>query len=126
MKKILSILAIIVSLVPVLGYAALINCGNTANDQCDFNDLIYTLNGIVQWIISMSVIIFTLCLIYGGYLYMTSGAKPGNKDKAKSLFLSTLWGFLIILTGWLIVNTLLQYLLPKDSDYIFKFIGKTR
>jgi hypothetical protein len=67
-------------------------------------------------------------MIYGGFLYMTSGDKPANKDKAKSMMYSTLIGFLIIITAWLIIYTILSYVLPGkpgsgESGYIFKFIG---
>jgi hypothetical protein len=115
---------------PKSGTGALIQCGNSdasgkISNPCDFGDFIGTLNRIINWIIKLSFIIFTLTFIYGGYLYVTSGLKPGNKDKAKTVLWSTFSGFIILILAWLIIHTILVYLVDEGSGYesIFKFIG---
>jgi hypothetical protein len=119
-------------------YTPLITCGNhptveTYNldgvnttyiaGQCTFNDVVDTINRIINWIISIAGVIFTISAIWGGFLYVTSGEKPGNKDKAKTILWSTLTGFVIILVSWLIVYTILTYLVDPSYKSIFKFIG---
>ena len=132
----LSAFFLLVLILPFLTYAAdppgLVKCGTygadgkTINKMCDFNDLIGLINDIIKWIIGISGVIFTISAIYGGFLYMTSGDKPANKDKAKSILWSTLIGFVIILVAWLIVYTLLHTLVNSSgtSQTIFNFIGK--
>lgn len=93
--------------------------------KCDFAAFVGMLNGIINWIIGLAGLIFTISAIYGGFLYITSGINPGNKEKAKSILWNTLIGFVIILTSWLIIYTILDYLVPDDST-IFKFIGNGR
>ena len=117
-------------------YTPLILCGNHPSidnagklaGSCSFGDFIDTINRIINWIISIAGVIFTVSCIWGGFLYLTSGDKPANRDKAKDILWNTLKGFVIILISWLIVYTLLNTIIPNDgtSVYrgsIFKFIG---
>ena len=113
-------------------YTPLIQCGNgTSTDSsgkligaCTFADFIETLNRIINWIISIATVIFTISAIYGGFLYMTSGEKPGNKDKAKSILWNTILGFVIILVSWLIIYTILNMLVdPSQKGSVMRFIG---
>lgn len=106
----------------------LVTCGDPGQFPCDFNAFILMLNNIIDWIIGISVIIATISFIWGGFLWLTSGAKPANKDKAKDILLNTLWGFLLILTAWLIIYTILTYLTPANIEgkpnSIFQFLKK--
>jgi len=122
-----SFLSVII-LMPFLMHAAdkgLVPCDGSAQDPCNFDQMIVMINGIIKWIISIAMVIFTISAIYGGFLYMTSGDKPGNKDKAKTILWSTLTGFVIILVAWLIVFTLLKTVVRNGTgNSIFNFIGK--
>jgi hypothetical protein len=113
-----------VLIMPVLSNAALVNCGTTASNPCKFTDFIALINNIINWIISIAGVIFAVSFIYGGFLYMTSGEKPANKEKAKSLLWNTLLGFVIILVSWLIVYTILHALVdPSQESSVLKFIN---
>jgi hypothetical protein len=116
-----SLLLLFMFMLPIFTNAALVPCGNPTQPPCDFNYFVLMINGIINWIIGIAGVIFTISAIYGGFLYMTSGENPGNKAKAKTILWSTLLGFVIILTAWLIVYTILTYVVPSDSD-IFRFI----
>ena len=132
-KKILAVslstVFLFVFFMPVVSSAAIIECGNSVTDggittipnPCTFADFVATINRVINWFISIAGVIFTISAIWGGFLYMTSGQNPGNKAKAKSILWSTLIGFVIILTSWLIVYTLLTYLVPDNSS-VFNFI----
>jgi hypothetical protein len=126
----LFIFSLVAIILPSISFAALVNCGNsvvgtdgvtTIPNSCGFDDAVFMINGTINWIIGLAGVIFTISFVYGGFLYMTSGINPGNKAKAKSLLWNTLLGFVIMLTAWLIVYTLLTYLVPSDST-IFRFI----
>jgi hypothetical protein len=99
---------------------SLVTCDGV-NVKCNIDTLIGMINNIIDWIISIAGVIFTISCIYGGFLYITSGENPGNKAKAKSIMYSTLIGFVIILVSWLIVYTILDTLAP-DNTSILKFI----
>lgn len=134
-KIIIPVFVLLMIVLPFLGQAALVNCGNTVSvsssasgdystsGECDFTDFVNLLNNFVKWVISLAGVIFTISLIWGGFLYMTSGEKPANKDKAKTILRSTLYGFIIILCAWLIVYTIIIYVVdPKQQGFILKFI----
>ena len=121
---ILSLVLLTVLIVPVLSFAAtgLVPCDGVI-DECKFDDFVEMINGIINWIISIAGVIFTISAIYGGYLYMTSGENPGNKAKAKSMLWSTLIGFVIILAAWVIVYTIVHYLASSsEKSSILKFL----
>lgn len=128
MKKFAQILGfafvLLLILLPFISSADLITCGGpTDSKMCDFNSFIGTLNFIIEWLIKIAVVIFTLTLVWGGYLYVTSGANPGNKDKAKKVLWNTFLGFIIMISAWLIVHTLLKMLVGADGQAVFKYIG---
>jgi hypothetical protein len=109
----------------------LVPCGNSVVDAngvtkipipCDFDYFILMINNIIKWIISIAGAIFTISAIYGGFLWMTSGGDSGKKGKARDILWNTLLGFVTILVAWLIVYTLLTYIVPTNST-IFKFIS---
>lgn len=137
---IVSLVFMFVLLIPVLSFSAgtstsLIQCGNTPTTtpgtneitgDCTFTDAIGLINRLISGFIGIAWVIFTITLVYGGFLYITSGENPGNKEKAKKMLGNTVLGFILILTAWLIVYTILVNLIPTDSVYhdsIFRFIG---
>lgn len=134
-KKFFAILSALVLLfifiLPVISlaeniYTPLIRCGLPSgqyNKPCNFNEFVGLINRIINWIISMAGVLFTVAFVYGGYLYMTAGENSGNKEKAKNLLTTTVMGFVVVLTAWLIIYTLLTYLVPEKTT-IFKFINK--
>lgn len=121
LASILSLVLIFVFIAPVITNAALVPCGNPEQSPCDFSFFIEMINRIINWIISIAGVIFTISAIYGGFLWMTSGGDSGKKGKARDILYNTMLGFVIILVAWLIVYTILRYLVPTDST-IFNFI----
>jgi len=110
-------LALILLIIPLVFVSAqtsrIVPCDGA---DCNFNSFIQLINNIINWIISIAGVIFTISLIYGGFLYMTGGDKPANKEKAKTLLWSTLKGFVIILVSWLIVYTIIKTLVPDGAQ----------
>jgi hypothetical protein len=106
-------------LIPFLSFAdGLVPCGNPGQNPCDFNFFIVMVNNIINWIIGIATSVFTISAIYGGFLYLTSGGSPGDKEKAKGILQNTVVGFLIILIAWLVVYTILTYLAPGNSSLL--------
>lgn len=90
-------------LVPCTG----INC-----DMCKGGKLIQR---VITFMIGIAIPIATLLFAWAGILYFSSGANPGNKDRAKQIFVDAFVGFLIALAAFLIVNTILNVLLNKQK-----------
>ncbi len=69
---------------------------------------------IINFMIGISIPLAALLFAWAGALYFSSGANPGNKDKAKQIFIDAFVGFLIALAAFLVVQTLLKVLM-KDT-----------
>ena len=77
-------------------------------ENCDFNKIIDLIQAIINFLIYLAIPISAGFFIYAGVLYATAGAKPGNIEKAKSIFKSTGLGFILMLSAWVIVYTLVH------------------
>ncbi len=117
---IVSLLMLFIFLIPIISFAKLVTCDGA---DCDFNKFVEMINEIINWIIGIAGVIFTISFIYGGFLWMTSGGDSGKTGKARDILWSTLKGFVIILVSWLIVYTIIHTLVdPGQEDSILKFI----
>jgi len=142
--SLVSVIILFVFILPVVIFAAnaytpLITCGNSPHTDkvgtttvidgaCTFGDFIDTVNRIINWIISIAGVIFTISAIRGGFMYMTAGENAGNKTKAREILSNTIIGFIIILVGWVVVFTVLNIFVNKDviegTPSIFNFMEK--
>lgn len=99
---------------------ALVQCGIGAgignSTSCQACNLAQLVQNIINFCIGLSIPIAAVLFAWAGILYFTSGANPTNKETAKKIFSSALIGFLIAITSWLVINTLLHVLL-KQSEF---------
>jgi hypothetical protein len=91
--------------------------------DCTFCDLVTLINTLIRFFIYISVPLAVISFIYAGFLYMTAQGNPGQITKAHGFFTKTLWGFVIILSAWLIVYTITNALL--DPSKPFSLLGST-
>ncbi len=69
-------------------------------------DLIQTFENVIYFGISVAIfIIAPILFAWGGIMYMISRGKPEGTGAAKKILTGALIGVLIVLGGWLIVNT---------------------
>ena len=81
---------------------------------CTFGQLI---QNIINYAIIFSIPLVAVLVGYAGFLYFTSGANPGNISKARQIFATALIGFLVAISGWLIVNTILHALFSGGAYF---------
>ncbi len=112
------LLILVVFVLPLLTSAAgLVPCGGDGEPVCDFNQFMVLLNTVINTLIFWSVtIIAPLLFVYAGFLLITSGGSPGKKDQAKNVFKKTVIGLLIMLSAWLVVNTLLESFIDPRAN----------
>lgn len=87
-------------------------------DKCGFAELIESVKYIINWLIIIAVPIVTLVFAYAGFLFMTG--KESNISKAKTMLPKVVWGFVAMLGAWLLVTTILKFLV-RDDSYLFFF-----
>lgn len=125
-KKFLPILILFVLLIPVFVNAdSIIPCGgyildangNKTGDQppCDFDYLMKLVNNIINWIIVISAPIAAGVFAWAGILYMTTGVAD-KKSEAKEMIQKVFIGFVVILSAWIIVGTIIKALLKDPKS----------
>lgn len=77
---------------------------------CDMNDII---NYGIKIVIGLAGIAFVFRLMYEGYAYMTSDT-PFRVASAKGAMFTALWGLLLALTSYIILNTINPRLVKND------------
>jgi hypothetical protein len=118
MKRIffLSILfvTVLVFSVPVLSLAAdpLVPCDGPGCRACD---LVSLAQNVIRWLIVVMVGVIALVFAIGGFKMVMSAGNPGAVSSARGMMANSVIGFLILLSGWLIVNTILVTLVDSGK-----------
>lgn len=110
---------------PKLDYSGFVKCDGVVNPAekdrqtvCNFAALMDTLNKMISWIFYMTIPVCVALFAYAGLMYMT-GIK-GKIDDAKKILKSVAVGFIIMLTAWLIVRTVVGWFVdPSFNATIF-------
>ena len=98
---------------PVTGLAQLSGCSGLDCSACNVVDLA---NGVIKWLIGILFVVCACLLAYAGVKLVTSGGNSHALDEAKGMFTNILIGFLIILSAWLIIDTIMRALVgTKDN-----------
>jgi hypothetical protein len=89
-----------------------------AGPNCNWCSLIQLIQNLINYAIYLGVLISAIVFAYAGVEYMTQesdwnmlrSSGKGGKEYAKNLLTSVMMGLVIILSGWLVVDTLLKAL----------------
>jgi hypothetical protein len=105
-------------LMPAVVWAAsggLVPCGTIDGNFCGACDLVALVQRVISFLIGLSIPIAVLMFAWAGVLYFTSGATGEKKiTQARGIFKTTFIGFVITISAWLVINTLLSAVLnPK-------------
>jgi len=94
---------------------------------CEFVDVMQMVQNIMIDMIYLGTFVLVLLLVYVGFLYVTNAGNPANITKAKSIAMSAIIGFVIMMGGFLIVSTVMDTFAKKDlSGGWTSFFGVTR
>jgi hypothetical protein len=106
------------------GLAQLAGCSGPDCSLCNVADMA---NGIIKWLIGILFMVFALLLAIAGVRLVTSGGNHHALDEAKSSFTNAIIGFIIILSAWLIVDTIMRVLVGTDANpgSIVETVGST-
>jgi hypothetical protein len=77
---------------------------------CDINDF---LNYVFRLLIGISAVVLVIRIMFEGFKYATSDV-PALKIDAKSKLWQAIWGLLLALSAWLILNTINPKLVEND------------
>ncbi len=75
------------------------------------NDLKVAIVRIVQILLGFLGIIAVIMILYGGFVWMTSGGDPAKIEKAKKILINTVIGIIIILSAYIITAFIIMALM---------------
>jgi hypothetical protein len=76
--------------------------------QCSACDLVRLANQVIVWLIGVLFMLFAVLIFIAGFRLVTSGGNQDAMTKAKNSMVNAIIGILIVLSAWLIVDTLFR------------------
>jgi len=112
------IILILYSLPVITKAAGFVPCGGPGEPECEACHIIKMTNNIVTWLIGILFVVFAIVLVVSGFRMVVSGGNPEAKTDAKNKITNAFVGLVIVLSAWLLVDTLMRVLLAGNSGEI--------
>jgi len=97
---------------PPDGIVSLSGC---SGPDCTACNVVHMVNGGITWLIGILFVVFAVIMVIAGVGLVTSGGNQSALESAKSKFTNAIIGLIIILSAWLIVDTLMRGLLGNEG-----------
>lgn len=97
---------------PADGIVSLSGCSGPDCTACNVVDMV---NGGITWLIGILFVVFAVIMVIAGVGLVTSSGNQSALESAKSKFTNAIIGLIIILSAWLIVDTLMRGLVGNDG-----------
>ena len=79
--------------------------------NCQACSVVSLIQNVIRFVMTAAIPIAAILFAYAGILYFTSGGSTGRIEKAHSIFGKVALGFILTISGWLIVETILRAVL---------------
>jgi hypothetical protein len=89
--------------------------GTGSATGCQACDLATLIQNIINFAIGIAIPISAALFAYAGVLYFTSAGDHHKLEQAKGIFKNAFVGFMIAITAWLVVNTLLHTIFSQGE-----------
>ncbi len=111
--------------IPMLGFASdmssrIVTCDGTSvggGTACTICELANTAQHVVNTGIYMVVFLSSVLFAYAGWVYLMAGGDTGAAAKAKSIFTNVAIGLVIVLSAWLVVDTIIRALFNQGAGF---------
>ena len=98
---------------PPNGIVSLSGCTGT---DCSACNVVHMVNGGITWLIGIRFVVFAVIMVVAGVGLVTSGGNQSALEAAKSKFTNAIIGLIIILSAWLMVDTIMRGLVGSDDN----------
>lgn len=95
--------------------ADLVPCGGPGEEACQACHLVGLVNGVITWLIGILGTIAAIIIVYAGIKLVTSGGNVSAKTAAHSMMTNVIIGFVIVLAGWLLIDTIMKAMVNDDN-----------
>ena len=82
---------------------------------CGFAGTMQLAQNLMNVGIALGILIMLFVIIYAGVLFLMSPTAPENREKGKSMFTNAIIGFLIIISAWLLIDTVMKTLYNPNA-----------
>ncbi len=106
----------------VAGAAGLVTCDGP---DCTLGSLFDMVNGIIDWVVGILTLVAVGIMVYAGFRLVTSAGDTSAMKEAKSMMTNVIIGFVILLSAWAIVNTVLSMLTSRGGLKEWTIDGNT-
>jgi hypothetical protein len=116
-------LSLFVLTLPLSASAQIINGSLKATDYTwtGSNSVFGMFGTIVELLIGIASVLAAIFFMYAGFLYLTSAGDTAKINQAHKIFKDVGWGFVLLLSAWLIVVSILQAL--EAQSWLLRFFG---
>ena len=88
-------------------------------DGCGFNEVMILINSVINFLLfTIATPLAALIFVYAGFKLITSSGDPGKLTDVKNILKNAIFGYLIALAAWLIINTILTMLGFEGSWFL--------
>lgn len=95
------------------------NCANAYDpDNYGLCEIVSLANNVIQFSIGLISVLAAIIMVYAGYLLVSSRGNVGQMERAKVMFTNILIGMVIMLSAFLVINTVLGILVGKNSPIL--------
>lgn len=91
-------------------------CDGSAANPCNSCHIVLVANTLISWLIGVIMVLFGVLAVWAGFGLVTSGGNPSALSDAKSRFTNAFIGLLIVLSAFLIVDTLMKTLIGNNGE----------
>jgi len=88
---------------------------NCTGNACGWVELITLINGLIQYLIVLSTFFILAVFVYAGYKITTARGNPTAISDARKMLITSVLGFVLVLTAWLIVATVLKLTVNQNK-----------
>jgi hypothetical protein len=95
--------------------------GTIVECECGAKDVLAQVQKIINFIFLLALPVTVIAIALSGIRILFSMGKPGEMVRARKMLMSIIIGFLYVLGAWLLVYTIVSYLLKPE--YYTPFLG---
>lgn len=93
----------------------LVPCGGTGQEPCQACHVIDLTNNVIGWLVIILGSIAAIIIIVAGAKLLTANGNQRAMEDAKSMINNMIIGYVIVLAGWLLVDTVLKAVLNEGQ-----------
>lgn len=115
--------ALVVAGLAISASAQIVPCDGLGDNKCEVSDLFVLFSNIFNFLIGLSAVVAILMMVLSGFRMLVAywGETPESDVKNAVLSLRrAVWGLILILTAYLVVNTVLGVLGAGSIEQYFK------